>query len=210
LSATHIKLWLIFLFLAFLAVPWLMPPEMARARLQSEQASSAEIFGVKTVNDITSTANSAYNALVKSTGIEAFLQAGFVEEKDVREKQFVGGNVNREMSTVTNRYLESMLLQLYGLFYRGFLMLHWMWYVGFFLVAAFVDGLTQRSIKREVLAVNDPIKFAMAFHTLIVIVFTPFAYLLLPAAVTPWFMPIWAVLVAFPLSKAISNAVRTS
>jgi hypothetical protein len=103
-----------------------------------------------------------------------------------------------------------MMLQLYGLFYRGFLMLHWMWYVGIFLVAAFVDGLARRAIKRDVLAVNDPIKFAIAFHTLIFIVFSPFAYLLLPAAVTPWFMPAWAVLVALPMSSAIANAVRTT
>ena len=58
------------------------------------------------------------------------------------------------------------------------------------------------------MALNSPLPFAWALHSVIVIAFTPLAYLLLPFSVTPWFMPMWCLLMALPLAKAIANAVR--
>jgi hypothetical protein len=205
---THVKLWIILLFLAILVVPALLTPDMARERLTAEFKSSEAIFGRERTSAITERANVVYDGIVGATGIDKFIQAGYIKRKDTKGLM-IAQQANEDMSTLTNRYLESMMLQIYGAFFRGSLMLQWLLYVGFFLVAAIVDGVSQRQIKQELIQMNAPIKFAISFHIVIAIIFTPLAYLLLPAAVTPWFMPIWTVIIALPLSKAIANAVKT-
>lgn len=205
---SHVKLWIIGLFLALLIVPALLPPELAQVRLQTEFDSSVTIFGAKRVGIITDRANGVYDAVVGGSGLDKLIQTGYVKRQDT-DNLLVAKKANSEMSTLTNRYLQSMMLQIYGVFFRGSLMLQWLVYVGVFLLAAVVDGLTQRKVKQELIQMNAPIKFAVMFHVVIVIMFSPIAYLLLPAAVTPWFMPIWTIAIAFPLAKAIANAVKT-
>lgn len=205
---SHLKLWIILLFLAIVAVPAILPPEMAEARLLSEYESSVEIFGAKRVDSITAGANGLYDVIVGGLGINKFIQTGYVKEKDT-DKLIIAKKANKRAASFTNRYLQSMTLQIYGVFFRGNLMLQWLVYVGFFLCAVIVDGIMQRKIKQDLIQMNSPIQFAVSIHIVIAIIFTPIAYLLLPIAVTPWFMPIWTLVIALPLSKAIANAAKT-
>ncbi|ABD71951.1 hypothetical protein Rfer_4264 (plasmid) [Rhodoferax ferrireducens T118] len=205
---THVKLWIILLFLAIFIVPAILSPEMAEARLRSEYESSAAIFGVARVDTITARANAVYDVTVGASGIDKLIQTGYVKKSDTRN-MMIAKNANETASSFTNNYLKSMLLQIYGVFFRGSLMLQWLVYVGFFLFAAIVDGVMQRRIKKDLIQMNAPIQFAVSFHIVIAIIFTPLAYLLLPGAVTPWFMPIWTLVIALPLSKAIANAAKT-
>lgn len=203
----HVRLWLIGIFLAVLVVPALMSPETARGRIEREFQSSTAIFGAQRASAITERANGAYDALVEGLGIAHTLRRGFTTRAD-HDQMMIGKKPAVTMASFVNNYLQTMMTQIYGVFFRGSLMIQWLAYVGAFLVAAFVDGLVQRRVKQETLAMNAPVKFAYAFHTVIVIIFSPLAYLLLPFAVTPWFMPIWAVAISYPMAKAIANAVR--
>lgn len=204
--ASHIKLWIIALFLMVFVVPAIMPPSMARARLDSEYLSSSEIFGQERVAIITTRANFVFEAVIGAIGIDRIIAAGYVHEKDT--KGIIAEGLNTEASKVTNGYLQSMMFLLYGIFFRGSLMLQWLLYVGFFLFGAVMDGIAQRRIKQEMIRMNAPVTFSIMIHTVVFIFFSPLAYLLLPVAVTPWFMPIWALAIAYPLSKAISNAAK--
>jgi len=203
----HVRLWVIGIFLAILVVPALIGPEAARDRIEREYQASTAIFGAQRSNAITERANDAYDALVEGLGIAQTLRRGFTKRSDHDQMMF-GQKPAVTMASFVNNYLQTMMTQIYGVFFRGSLMIQWLAYVGAFLIAAFVDGMVQRKVKQETLAMNAPVKFAYAFHTVIVIIFSPLAYLLLPFAVTPWFMPIWAVAIAYPMAKAIANAVR--
>jgi mannose/fructose/N-acetylgalactosamine-specific phosphotransferase system component IIB len=205
---THISGWFIFLFVAMLIVPALMSPDMSRARLLAEHSSSVSIFGGKKVESISQTANDVYSAVIGGLGIEDVINSGYVKKKDIKDET-IAKRLNTDMSTLTNRYLESLTLQIYGIFFRGALMVNWLLYVGLFLFAAIFDGVAQRQVKQETIQMVSPIKFAIATHTVVAILFIPLAYLVLPINVTPWFMPIWAVVVALPLAKAIANAAKT-
>lgn len=206
---SHIKLWIILLFLAALIVPALMTPDEARSRLQAELDSSVAIFGAQKVTALTESAGSVYRAVVGTLGLDRLVHSGYVD-RNAADTKIVANKLNREMSTFTNGYLETLLIQVYGVFYRGALMLHWFLYIGIFLFAAAYDGFSQRKIKQDTIQLLSPLKFSIAVNTLVAILFIPLAYLLLPANVTPWFMPTWALIAAIPLSKSISNAVRTS
>lgn len=203
----HVRLWFIGIFLAILVVPALMAPETARERIEREFHSSTAIFGAERASAITLRANAAYDALVEGLGVADFLRKGFTQRKDADQMMFAQ-KPSMTMGTFVNRYLQTMMALIYGVFFRGSLMIQWLAYIGAFLIAAIIDGVVQRRVKQDTLAMNAPVKFAYAFHTVIVIIFSPIAYLLLPVTVTPWFMPIWAVAMSYPMAKAIANAVR--
>lgn len=208
MAKTHIKLWFIMLFLAALVVPVLLSPQMARARLMSEYNSAATIFGAKRVDAITERANHVFEVVANGTGLTRLIDSGFVRYEDT-QNMMIGKKATQDMSSFTNDYLQTLLLQLYGVFFRGSLMLQWMVYVGIFLFASIFDGVMQRRVKTETLRMNAPIQFAITLHMVIGMLFAPIAYLLLPFAVTPWFMPMWTLIIAFPLAKAIANAAKT-
>jgi len=203
----HVRLWLIGIFLALLVVPALMSPEAARQRIEREFQASTAIFGAPRASAITERANAAYDSLVEGLGIAHTIRRGFSKSDD-HEHMMFGKKPSMTMGSFVNNYLQTMMTQIYGVFFRGSLMIQWLAYVGAFLIAAFVDGMVQRKVKHETLAMNAPVKFAYAFHTVIIIVFSPIAYLLLPFSVTPWFMPLWALAISYPMAKAIANAVR--
>lgn len=204
---SHIRLWLIAIFLMVFVVPAIMPPSVARQRLELEFVASQSVFGGERVAVIVDRANGIYEGLIGGIGLDKLIASGYVKDKEVENT--IGEGVNKVGSSFTNAYLQSMALLIYGVFFRGSLMIQWLAYIGVFLFAAIVDGVTQRRIKNELIHMNAPIAFSVTFHIVIAIVFAPIAYLLLPFAVTPWFMPIWTVVIALPLSKAIANAVKT-
>lgn len=203
---SHVRLWLIAIFLMLFVMPAIISPGLARSRLESEFNSSTDIFGAERVSAIVGRANSIYETIIGGLGIDKIIATGYVQDKDV--KNTIAEGVNRAGSSFTNSYLQSMALLIYGIFFRGSLMIQWLAYIGSFLVGAFVDGLVQRRIKRDLIHVNNPILFSLTAHTLILITFAPIAYLLMPFAVTPWFMPVWTVVMAFPLAKAVAHAVK--
>lgn len=209
MAKSHLKLWVILIFLMLIAVPALITPEFARGRLEAEYRSSVAIFGETRVRLIAERANGIYDTIVKGSGLEGLIKSSYTTNADMKNA-IVAREANTSMAAGANRYLQSFVIQVYGVFFRGSLMLHWLIYVGLFLLAALVDGATQRKVKMETMRMAAPIKFAIATHVLISTIFIPVAYLLLPFAVTPWFMPVWTVFVALPLSNAIANAARTS
>lgn len=204
---THIRLWLILIFLMMLVIPFFVPPEQARARVTAEYEAATSIFGVERASEIASSANTLFTDFMNGTGLANMINAGYVTEQETRN-QLVAQQVNQDMAVVSNKFLLTLTTQLYGVIFRTKLMLHWLVYVGVFLVAALIDGISQRQIKSELLQMHAPIKFAMATHMGVVVLFTPLVYLLLPISVTPWFMPIWAVVMAWPISQTVTNFAK--
>ena len=205
---THLKLWIIFLFLILLSMPWIITPDEAKQRLVAEYNDSVKIFGYERTEHIADRGDNIFISFMQGTGIGKLLAGGKIDEKEINSMDY-GRKANRTMSEITNKYLLTFSIQIRGVFFRGSLMVQWLLYVGVFLIAVLMDGMTQRKVKQDLLIMNAPIKFALAFHILIFVMFTPLAYLLLPVAVTPWFMPVWTISIALPITKAISNAVKT-
>jgi hypothetical protein len=203
----HIRLWLIALFLMLVAIPFVMPPEFARARIMAEYDAAAAIFGQDKASELAESANGMYGAFMQGSGLGAAISSSYVTEKEA-ENLLIAKNVNQDMSVVSNKYLLTFSTQIYGVIFRSALMSHWLIYVGVFLLAAFVDGYSQRQIKKDLIQMHAPIKFAASSHFGVMLVFTPIAYLLLPINVTPWFMPFWAVAMAYPIASVVSNFAR--
>ena len=84
----------------------------------------------------------------------------------------------------------------------------WLPYIAPFFIAAILDAAVSRRIKFSSFGYSSPIKFSVASHMLIVIVFLPILYLVIPLPVTPLFIPFWALISAVPVMTVISNTQR--
>jgi len=208
-TAGHIRIWLgILLALVFL-VPVALTPDQARKRVFDEAEYAGRIFGEARYNAVAARANAAYNAMVVQSGLRKFIDQGYTRNDEL-DRQAVMDKPQRSMAAMFNAYLDAMSVQLYGLFFRGSIMLEWLFFIGLFLVGAIVDGVARRKVKMATGGLNSPVKFTWAMHTMVIIIFTPLMYLMLPVEVSPMFMPYWTFVAAAPLSIAIANAVRVA
>lgn len=205
-ATSHILVWLGALLVLGIVVPAVLPPERAYERVQVEHDAALAIFGQQQTDSITERANSLHDVLIKQSGIQAAIDSRFTTEKQL-ERQEIAADTQRRVGTVFNRYLLTLSTQVYGLIFRGYIMLHWLLYVGIFLVAVVVDGFAQRKIIVDTAQSVSAVRYSLALHSLIAISFSPLVYLIAPFNVTPWFLPIWVIVVGYPLSKVSSNLV---
>jgi len=74
------------------------------------------------------------------------------------------------------------------------------------LAATVYDGLMQRSVKQSEFGSLRPATFTLAGMLVIPIVSLPALYLTLPFHFSPLLAPVWAAVVAIPLSILVSNS----
>ena len=207
-SRSHFWLWIVLSAILFFGMPLFISYDSSINRIETERQSASMVFGKDRVNGIVTRSNLVYNALFVETGIAGGLESQYIESAEEG-----GDPLSKSVSNLSiqsNSYILSLLTNVYGIIFRALLVWEWLALIGLFLGACFVDGLVQRRIKQESFGFNSPVRFSLAVHTLILISAVPVLYLLAPLAVSPWFMVIWALAIALPISIAVSNAVRTN
>lgn len=205
----HVLIWLILLIVAFIAMPLMMKPHAIMSRVMGELEMMQMVLGTDDANKITRSATTWYNAFFVDTGLIDSTSKAYVSESEKNASQTFFGGATRIVD-VTNGYLLSFAAQAYAMMIRLFIILSWLPFIFPFMLAVVIDGMVTRRIKMESFGFASPIAYSLALHTIIVIVFFPALYLLLPIPVTPLFMPFWALAIAFPVSMLIGNTQRVS
>lgn len=200
----HILVWLAIFFVGLFLVPIVLPPEAARARLDTELEAARAIFGLEQANTIVARANSAHQLVIVDTGLQGVVLNQYTTERDIRN-QPVGQDTQRRIGSAFNRYLQTALVQVYAVFARLSVVFEWLLYVGLFLVAVVVDGITQRHKKFASGEDIETVKYALGGHVVIACIGLPFIYLIYPFYVSPWFVPVWVLLISAPMTLAIRN-----
>lgn len=205
----HVLLWLILLLVSFIAMPLMIKQQTIMARVMGELEMIQSVFGAEDTSKLAHSATVWYNALFVDTGLIDSTSKAHVSQSEKDTGQiFFGGAVR--ITDVTNGYLLSFAAQAYAMMIRLFIILSWLPYIFPFMLAVVVDGMVARKIKFESFGFSSPIAYSLALHAIIVIVFFPTLYLLLPIPVTPLFMPFWALAIALPVSMLIGNTQRVS
>jgi Domain of unknown function (DUF4400) len=203
---THIVFWLGLILVMSILVPGLMGPDASYARVRAEHDAAVRVFGAGNTDVMTKRANGVHDVLIVQSGLQRILDRGFTTNKQLKEQE-IAVETQTRFSVLFNRYLQTVSTEVYGLVFRGCIMLHWLAYIGIFLVAAVADGICQRRVKLATAKSLSPLRYTIALHLMVVIAFSPLVYLLAPFNVTPWFMPVWVIVISYPLAKAISNIV---
>ncbi|MGI9295060.1 MAG: DUF4400 domain-containing protein [Pseudomonadales bacterium] len=94
----------------------------------------------------------------------------------------------------------------YQAIYRLILFSEWMPYLGILLLAAIVDGLVERKIRKKTGDYANSVRYRAGVRALLVLVIIPLLYLTLPISVSPLIVPIWIFSVSIVLMLVAGNA----
>lgn len=204
----HIGFWLIGLFIGMLALPIIFTQELVMKRVYTEIGYLTNNFGPQDAKIIVDGANSTFDDLFVKTGIISSLGKAYArDENKERTEKILGQTVNK-LTGATNSYLMSFAANIYAMTLRANIILTWSFYILPFMGAAIVHGFVKRKIKILSFGYVSPTAYGMALHSIIVMTFLPLLYLLAPFAITPLFMPFWAMAVSVPVIAMMSNIQR--
>ena len=72
-------------------------------------------------------------------------------------------------------------------------------------IAAIIDGFVQRAIKRAEFGAIRPAAYTLLSMVVIPLAMAPLIYLVIPLPISPLVSPLWALVMALPLSAMVSN-----
>lgn len=101
--------------------------------------------------------------------------------------------------------LDTLWWLIYLALYRIRMLAYWMTFLSPLLIAALVDGLMQREIKKKELGYSSPLRYHTAWNVLILLSVLPVVYLMLPLSVHPLVIPFWAVAFSINGTLLFSN-----
>jgi len=203
----HLKFWILLTLIVLLSVPALVSVQSGLDRVSREVEMTRSVFGDDMTEHTVGRAKAVYKTAFVDTGFIADLNKTHLSQDDVRKAHAMSGALNH-FSALTNSYFGSMVINLYGMMIRLFIIGHWLVYVAPFVVACVVDGYMTRAKKLAEFAYQNPSAFSLSAHVLLWIVFFPVMYLIAPLPVTPLFMPLWALVMALPVVVMLANSQR--
>lgn len=204
-NSQHLGFWFLLAILGFFAGPLLRSGPSMENYLASEIRETRLAMGETIGGWVLGFADGIFN----DTPVAA-LTANIAKAKHTEEEQRLSARVagpgGEIMSKMYNSYLQGLIMQAYVGAMRLAIVLFWMVTLLPFFVATVFDGLMQRSIKQAEFGSLRPATFTLAGMLVIPIVSLPALYLTLPFSLSPLLAPVWAAVVALPLSVLVSNS----
>lgn len=204
----HIKFWVIAFCVAIFAGPLFISPAHQLSRIEREVTSASDVFGYDTATSIVQSSKDAYSVLFIESGILSFADDSLrVSSDDLETSSRIFGGFTK-IAQSTNDWLLSSTYAFYGLFIRLGIMWQWCIYMLPLFIAAIVEGMVRRKIKYAGFGFSPPIAYTGALHGIIALLGIPLIYLLIPLPVTPYFMPVWTLILAISLLAFLENFQR--
>lgn len=204
----HSLLWIILIAVCMLALPALSSPQDIMGRVIHEIGMIERVLGKAETTKVTTSATSIYNALFVETGIVKATNKAVVTEDEKAHSEAMFGQSVRGISDRTNDYVLGVSALCFASLVRIVIFMAWLPYIAPFFLAVVLDASVSRRIKFASFGYSSPIKFSVAAHMMIVVVFLPILYLVAPLPVTPLFIPFWALISAIPLMLVVANTQR--
>ena len=203
-STSHAGFWMAMALVLVLLIPVFRPAQAIHLSLEQEYGAVSSVFGPRIGNVILGAADATYDVFAGSEAGKLTAKA-MHSEADMKLAEKAFNAPGRLAGEVGNRYISALLMQVYSVSLRVYVVMAWLLLLLPFLGAAFVDGIAQRTIKMSSFGYQNPTAFSLGSHLLILICVAPLAYIVMPWAVSPLFMPAWAVVAAVPMCLAISH-----
>lgn len=204
----HSLLWIILIVVCILGLPAISTPTDIMNRVIRELGMVESVLGKSDTRQVTSTATKIYESLFVETGFVGTTRKAVVTEEEKTHSEEVFGQSIRNVSDRTNDYILGLSALIFASLVRTVIFVAWLPYIAPFFIAAVLDAAVSRRIKFATFGYSSPIKFSVATHALIVVVFLPILYLVVPLPVTPLFIPFWALISVVPVMLVVANTQR--
>lgn len=203
-NSSHLGFWMAFALILFFLSPLLISSTKMDAYVTDEVAKTRFALGDRVGDFVVTFANGVF--VSTPLGVLAkTAQTARHSQSDVALAKSAAGPGGVMMSSVFNNYLQGLVMQTYVVTMRLAIVLIWLVVLAPMLGASVFDGFMQRRIKRAEFGAIRPATFTVAGLLVIPLLALPMMYLVLPFSLSPLLAPMWALIVAFPLSVLVSN-----
>lgn len=201
----HVLVWIILLLLGAMLVPALSTPSDIMKRVLREIDLIETALGKVETKSITTTASAIYRAVFLESGIIETTQKAMVTKEEQASANSMFGSSVTKLSDTTNDYILGFSALCFASLVRILIFWSWLPYLLPFFLAVIFDGFARRQVKMAQFGYVSPVLYSLALHSMIVIIFLPALYLLVPIPLTPLLIPFWALVAAVPAMAMISN-----
>ena len=203
-NSSHLGFWMALAFILFFVSPMLIGSTKMEAYVTDEVAKTRFALGDRVGDFVVAFANGVF--VGTPLGVMAkTAQDAKHSQSDIALAKSAAGPGGVMMSSVFNNYLQGLVMQTYVVTMRLAIVLIWLVVLAPMLGASVFDGFMQRRIKRAEFGAIRPATFTVAGLLVIPLLALPMVYLVLPFSLSPLLAPMWALIVAFPLSVLVSN-----
>lgn len=204
----HILVWLILLLLGAFLVPALSSSTDIMRRVLRELDLIETVLGKNETAALTRSASDVYNELFVATGLIETTQKALVSKAEQKTSEGIFGMSTTKLSDATNDYILGLSALCFASLVRILIFGTWLPYIAPFFIAVIADGYVRRQIKMVSFGYTSPVLYSLALHSMIVMVFLPILYLIVPVPLSPILIPFWALFAAVPVMTMISNTQR--
>ncbi len=204
-NSQHLGFWFLLAVLGFFAGPLIRSgPSMERYLVQEIQETRLAM-GDRVGDLVVSFADELFlNTPLASLSVGVAAAKHTAADRQLSFK--AAGPGGEIMSKLYDSYLQGIIMQAYVAAMRFAIALFWFATLAPLFVATVYDGLMQRKVKQAEFGSLRPATFTLAGMIVIPILALPVLYLTLPFSFSPLLAPVWAAVVAIPLSVLVSNS----
>lgn len=198
-------IWLLIAMFFFLTAPLFRSAESLMSYVESEVTQTQVAFGPTIGGWVVDVANTIYTKTpLQRLGDSAASRVSTPERRKRSEE--VTGGLSKLMHNTGDGYLMAIAMQTYVASLRMAIFLIWLMAVGPLLIAAAIDGLAGREVRRLEGSALRPAAWTLMGIIVVPVLVVPVLYLFLPFSITPLLLPGWAVLVALPLRTMLTHS----
>ena len=182
--------WTILLLVEAIVVSVFLSNAWLREQIESERQQTLDFLGYETSVRVIERTNDLYSTLLRESGVIPFTYSLFLPKSDTALGPTPGYEMGRYFTFFRGR-LDAIWTSMYQATQRLALFLEWLPYLLPFLIPCLVDGLVKRQIKKTNYGYASQVRYHLASHIIVALIFAPLLYAFLPFAVTPVIVPIW-------------------
>lgn len=201
-TKAHVGFWLAVFLGLFLLNPLFRDGPAMERFLTMEMQMTRNTFGDRTTDWLQEKASVVFGV---------YTPAGTVGDAAIRGKDMaltkrVVSGPGVAITHAFNSYVEGLVLNFFVVTLRFFIFALWFLILLPVFVAAVIDGFVQRAIKRDEFGAIRPAAYSLTSMIVIPLAMAPIVYLSVPVPISPLVSPLWALLMALPLSSMVSNS----
>lgn len=201
---THIRIWVGLFALCLFLSPLFRSAESMEAFARAEIEATEATFGPSVGGWV----KDSVGALFKSSPAAAVTTVAAVGTTSKERQDKIGKNLGKGakgLTVMANSYFTGVILAVFIACVRLLVLAVWFGMLAPVLVAAVIDGFSQRAVKAYRFGSIRPAAFSILGMIVVPFVFAPLLYLTLPFSVPPTIVPLWVFLGCIPLSALIAN-----
>lgn len=199
-TSRHIGMWIVVCICALFLTPLLRNHESMKTYVNTEVELTRSVFGDRVGHWIHTQAQASYRLIPTQR-----LKAAEIDRAGMDRTRKVTAGTGIAVANAFNRYVDGLVMNVYVLVHRLFVLLIWTGVLLPVFVAAVIDGLVSRAIKRVEFGAIRPAAFVATATAVIPLLMAPFVYLVVPLPVSPLVAPLWAMVTVLPLALLVSN-----